>query len=333
VFYQSADFKNAEGNLIAYQHDEFDPSLGENVKKNNVNNLFATNVKLYFGQGVNEFDKETLTIFTNDLPSYHYTRNNDKVLNLRWVHKIDDNTYKPLTGGSSLDISKYEVRWYRYNSQTTVIDEYAGEGWELLPADKADFSIRFNPDLKRTKEKIKVIGVVRDGTVVVYESNIMEFTNEEYVPDAAIFDVSDGLSIGFSDNTAGNYFLYDQNGYLNNKSLGSTYIRSLVPLWKGAQINYDTFPGEKIDYVQWWFPVDHTMIVCAENTTDIETLNGVEYKVFSYYPNSLEGSDWDKNDLVFDYSIKEYWAKNESNNTVRCVFSKNGVEYTAIEEL
>lgn len=333
VFYQSADFKNAEGNLIAYQHDEFDPTLGQNVKKNSVNNLFATNVKLYFGQGVNEFDKETLTVFTNDLPSYHYTRNNDKVLNLRWVHKIDDNTYKPLTGGSSLDISKYEVRWYRYNSQTTVIDEYAGEGWELLPADKADFSIRFNPDLKRTKEKIKVIGVVRDGTVVVYESNIMEFTNEEYVPDAAIFDVSDGLSIGFSDNTAGNYFLYDQNGYLNNKSLGSTYIRSLVPLWKGTQINYDTFPGEKIDYVQWWFPVDHTMIVCAENTTDIETLNGVEYKVFSYYPNSLEGSDWDKNDLVFDYSIKEYWAKNESNNTVRCVFSKNGVEYTAIEEL
>lgn len=333
VFYQSADFKSAEGNLIAYQHDEFDPSLGESVKKNNVNNLFAANVKLYFGQGVNEFDKETLTVFTNDLPSYHYTRNNDKVLNLRWVHKIDDNTYKPLTGGSSLDISKYEVRWYRYNSQTTVVDEYAGEGWELLPTDKTDFSIRFNPDLKRTKEKIKVIGVVRDGTVVFYESNIMEFTNEEYVPDAAIFDVSDGLSIGFSDNTAGNYFLYDQNGYLNNKSLGSTYIRSLVPLWKGTQINYDTFPGEKIDYVQWWFPVDHTMIVCAENTTDIETLNGVEYKVFSYYPNSLEGSDWDKNDLVFDYSIKEYWAKNESNNTIRCIFSKNGVEYTAIEEL
>lgn len=333
VFYQSADFKNAEGNLIPHQHDEFNPSLGESVKKNNVNNLFATNVKLYFGQGANEFDKETLTVFTNDLPSYHYTRNNDKVLNLRWVHKIDDNTYKPLIGGSSLDTTKYEVRWYRYNSQTTVVDEYAGEGWELLPADKTDFSIRFNPDLKRTKEKIKVIGVVRDGTVVFYESNIMEFTNEEYVPDAAIFDVSDGLSIGFSDNTAGNYFLYDQNGYLNNKSLGSTYIRSLVPLWKGVQINYDTFPGEKIDYVQWWFPADHTMIVCAENTTDIEILNGVEYKVFSYYPNSLEGSDWDKNDLVFDYSIKEYWAKNESNNTVRCVFSKNGVEYTAIEEL
>ena len=333
IFYQSADFKTAEGNLITYQHDEFNPSLGENVKKNNVNNLFATNVKLYFGQGANEFDKETLTVFTNDLPSYHYTRNNDKVLNLRWVHKIDDNTYKPLTGGSSLDTTKYEVRWYRYNSQATVVDEYAGEGWELLPADKTDFSIRFNPDLKRTKEKIKVIGVVRDGTVVFYESNIMEFTNEEYVPDAVIFDVSDGLSIGFSDNTAGNYFLYDQNGYLNNKSLGSTYIRSLVPLWKGTQINYDTFPGEKIDYVQWWFPADHTMIVCAENTTDIEILNGVEYKVFSYYPNSLEGNDWDKNDLVFDYSIKEYWAKNESNNTVRCVFSKNGVEYTAIEEL
>ena len=327
IFYQSADFKTAEDQLIPYQYDEFDPKIGASVKKNSANNLFATNVKLYFGQGINEFDKETLTVYTNDLQSYHYSRNNEKELNLRWVHKINDNAYQPLSE-VSFDSTKYEVRWYRYNSHTTVVDEYAGEGWEYLNT-PSNFSIKFDPDLTRIKERIKVVGVVRDGTITVYESNILEFTNEEYVPDAAIFDVADGLSIECLDGSAGNYFLYDQNGYLNNNGLGDNYLRSLAPAWKGKQIDFDTFPGEVVDYIEWWFPITNTMMTCQESSDNIRSLNGVDYKVFKYSPNG----DWQKNDLVFDYTIKSYWAKKEANNTVRCVLSKNGVNYTAIKEM
>jgi hypothetical protein len=228
----------------------------------------------------------------------------------------------------SFDSTKYEVRWYRYNSHTTVVDEYAGEGWEYLNT-PANFSIKFDPDLTRIKEKIKVVGIVRDGTITVYESNILEFTNEEYVPDAAIFDVADGLSIECLDGSAGNYFLYDQNGYLNNNGLGDNYLRSLAPAWKGKQIDFDTFPGEVVDYIEWWFPITNTMMTCQESSDNIRSLNGVDYKVFKYAPNG----DWQKNDLVFDYTIKSYWAKKEANNTVRCVLSKNGVKYTAIKEM
>ncbi|MBQ7820083.1 MAG: hypothetical protein IJ341_10350 [Bacteroidales bacterium] len=191
--------------MVPYQYTEF-PS---NEVKNYNNNLFASNVKMYFGQGVNEFDKETITLYTNDVPSYHYTRDNEKTLNIRWVHKVNDNTYTPLSG-IGLDTSKYEVRWYRYNSATTNIDEYAGESWELIGGLAANtFSIKFTPDIKNIKEKIKVIGIVRDGSVVAHSSNILELINEEYVPDQAIFDVSSGLSIGCLDDTAGNYYLYD----------------------------------------------------------------------------------------------------------------------------
>ena len=324
VFYQGADFKDAQGELVPYQYTEF-PS---NEVKNYNNNLFASNVKMYFGQGVNEFDKETITLYTNDVPSYHYTRDNEKTLNIRWVHKVNDNTYTPLSG-IGLDTSKYEVRWYRYNSATTNIDEYAGESWERIGGLAANtFSIKFMPDIKNIKEKIKVIGIVRDGSVVAHSSNILELINEEYVPDQVIFDISSGLSIGCLDDTAGNYYLYDQNGYLNNNGLGQGYTRVMVPLWNGAQIDYDTFSGKKVDFVEWWFPASGTMTICEEKDVT-QPYNGIEYKVFRYVP----GSNWDKNDITFDYSIKNYWAKKESNNTIRCIVSVNGTEYSALKEL
>lgn len=324
VFYQGADFKDAQGNLVPYQYTEFP----NNTLVNSNDNLFVTNVKMYFGQGVNEFDKETITLYTNDVPSYHYTRNNDKILNIRWVHKVNDNAYIPLSG-AGLDTSKYEVRWYRYNSATTNIDEYAGEGWERIDGLAANtFSIKFTPDIKNIKEKIKVIGIVRDGSVIAHSSNILELINEEYVPDQAIFDVSSGLSIGCLDDTAGNYYLYDQNGYLNNNGLGQGYTRVMAPLWNGAQINYDTFSGKKVDFVEWWFPASGTMTICEEKDVT-QPYNGIEYKVFRYVP----GADWDKNDITFDYSIKNYWAKKESNNTIRCIVSVNGTEYSALKEL
>lgn len=332
VFYQGDDFLNSGKNPIPHEYESFPDKKLEKLDAN----LFASNVKMYFGQGVNEFDKETLTLYTNDTPSYHYSKGdaNGKSLIIRWVHKVDDNTYIPLSGGSGLDLTKYEVRWYRFNSATTVVDDYAGEGWERInDVPNNAFSMTFMPSIALLKEKIKVVGIVRDGTVTTYTSNVLELTNEEYVPDAAIFDISDGLSIGCLDDTAGNYFLYDQNGYLNNRGLGEKYLRSLAPLWKGNQINYDTFPGETVDYVEWWFPTKNSMLVCGEDAAKIEILNGLEYKVFKFVPNQIENKNWDKNDLVFDYSIRDYWAKNDSNNTIRCILSKNGVQYTTLKEL
>jgi hypothetical protein len=43
---------------------------------------------------MNAFSGETLLLYTNDALTYHYT--NDplyKTVALRWIHKLDDNTY------------------------------------------------------------------------------------------------------------------------------------------------------------------------------------------------------------------------------------------------
>lgn len=331
VFYQGADFVDADNNKIPHTYQEFSAN-NENGFEEKLNpcNLFVNNMELFFGQGVEEFDTESLTVYTNDIPSYHYTRNNEKTLNLRWVHKEFDGTYTSLTGGTALDTSKYEVRWYRYNSNSVTVDKYAGEGWEKLETQPTDFFITFRPDLKRVKEKIKVIGIIRDGAVTTYSSNVLELINEEFVPDPTIFDVAHGLSVGCMDNTSGNYFLFDQNGYLINNGLGEGYLRSLAPLWEGKQIDYDTFINSTVDYVEWWFPVNDTMIVSGEGE-DIREFNNIPYKVFTVTTNTA--NNWDKNDLVFDYSIKKYWSKNSANNTIQCVLSVNGVEYAALKEL
>lgn len=326
-FYQNANFKTGEGNLISAYNEN---SIGDEPELLQPN-LFVENLKLYFGYSVSEFDKETLVVYSEDTPSYHYkNENNEKTLMLRWIHKVDDNTFIPLSGGYNLDTTKYEVRWFKYDATCRTFDQYAGPNWTRLEAGTSDFSIKFTPDTKKSKEQIKVVGLIKEDSIVSYSSNIFDLTNEEYVPDNVIFDVAAGLTIGCLDGTSGNYFLYDQNGKLTNTAIGQGYVRTLLPLWNGEPIKSQSFDENTIDYIQWWFPHEDTMLSLLETADNIASYDGVNYKVYEWRPST---SDWDAAAPGVDYSIANYWIRQDANNSVRCVMSWKGTEYTAIKEL
>jgi hypothetical protein len=84
---------------------------------------------------------------TQDVLTYHYSKEtNLKHINLRWVHKVSDDTYE-LLDGQSLDKNKYEVRWFKYSPGCHEIDEYAGENWQRVQADQFDpFLYILSPD-------------------------------------------------------------------------------------------------------------------------------------------------------------------------------------------
>jgi hypothetical protein len=67
------------------------------------------------------FSGETLLLYTNDALTYHYT--NDplyKTVALRWIHKLDDNTYQLLNESDLQD--EFEVHWFRYKKGHEVIN-------------------------------------------------------------------------------------------------------------------------------------------------------------------------------------------------------------------
>ena len=197
-------------------------------------------------------------------------------------------------------------------------------------------------------------------TITNYTSNIVVLRNMEKVVDALTYDASTALSIQCEDGSEGNYFIYDQNGKINDEGAGRGKVRKFKALYKGSAIETNASSLGKIDYIKWYLPFDndnipvfnitnsenntHTMII---KTPDLWEENGGKIKNLSnqeYLDISLnDGVDYigikrfpDDNGKLIDtqsYMIKNYWSQQDSNNTIRCELSINGTIYKAAEHL
>lgn len=232
-----------------------------------------------------------------------------------------------------------------------------------------NLNIQYTLSKDKQTEEFKVIGIIKqdptiilneDGTIkeeienegLVYYSNVLIFTNEEYVTDFSA-EATTALSIVFHDETRGNYFLYDQNGKIINEGLGQGFIRSMEVMYHGAKlVNNDNMI---IEYIIWYLPFeksstkffadDHTMFVANE---DFYSENDGHYKNDLtkqwLYTLSKNGTDYvgtkrtfgkSINDIITtqSFAIKNHWAQSNANNTVRCIVNINGVDYEAATEL
>lgn len=323
-FYQDGNFKNGQGELIKYPEENYP------------NNLFVDGVKIYLGYDMNDFNEETLTIFTPDKTSYRY---NDEILErnvyLRWIHKVEEKVFE-LIDENNFDESKYEVRWFRYSPGVETIDQYAGKNWERIE-EANNFNCIFLPEVKKQREQIKVVGLIRGETENAYTpyfSNILTFENEELVPDQTTLEASTALSIYCEDNSEGNYFIYNQNGKISNENAGKE--RSFKAMYQGSEINLSTIGT--VNYIEWWFPKNEkTMLITNEemwnkdngqcNPNELISYRGVDYIRIRREPENGDIS------LTQDYTIASKWNWEKSNNTVICRVSINGIEYQALEEL
>lgn len=344
-FYQNKDFKDGNGNLIPYgqvlQND-----IGLDVSIGQINNLFVEDVQVFLGYDINDFKGETLMLYTENSLSYHYKTENRKQIELRWIHLKEDGKSFTLLSKNNID-SNYEIRWFRYTPGCEKTDQYAGKDWEKIEPDGSNlFICAFTPDVKKQKEQIKAIGIIKSiaidnkATESVYFSNLLTFENEEYVPDSKTQDAATALSIYCEDNSEGNYFIYNQNGKINNQGIGQGYKRTLKALFNGASITSDI---GTLDWIKWYFPYEakNSMLIFKGFFADSEvedksySYKGTNYWVVKRYPTQEANGD---GKLVFtsdeqSYSIGNQWSYKNSNNTVICRISVDGVEYEAIEEM
>lgn len=344
-FYQNNDFIDGTGTKISTDY-------GDSGTGFVVNNLFVGDVGVYLGYDINEFKGETLLVYTSNQLSYSYRyKNNQKDIELRWIHLNDDGKTFTLINNNNIDKEKYLIHWFRYTPgyKDENLNKYAGKDWEEIEPNISPFECSFLPDTKRQNEQIKVIGIIKDGvsvegkeTETPYFSNILIFENEEYVPDSKTQEATAALSIYCEDGSEGNYFIYNQNGKINNQGIGQGYQRKLKALFKGAEI---TSTLGTLDWIRWYFPYDKTqnrsMLIMdgyfedAESIPKRYTYKGTNYYIIERKPQAESTGDGLIR-FVSDeqsYSIANQWNYKNSNNTIICRVSIDGVEYEAIEEM
>lgn len=356
-FYQNGQFYDGNGNYIPWQDEDINNSIGLEPSKK-PNNLFVNDVEIYLGYEVGAFTEETLMLYTADSLSYYHKDDDlQKDIALRWIHMIDEKNFELLSGKNLNE--KFEVHWFRYNPGYEVINQYAGKDWEEVSPNQEDvFSYSFIPNIEQQIEQIKVIGLINeitgsktttqeDGTEIVediyslvpYYSNLLIFENEADVPDKTTWDAATALSIVCMDNSEGNYYIYNQNGKINNEGIGRGYVRYLKAMYQGAEITSSL--GE-LDWIKWYFPVESTMIIETENfyeendgikTDEITSYKGVDYDMVTRNAIKNDAGKFELPSTQQAYSIDNQWSFQNSNNTVRCQVSINGVIYEAIEEL
>lgn len=325
-FYQDGNFKNGQGELIKYPEENYP------------NNLFVDGVKIYLGYDMNDFSEETLTLFTPDKTSYRYSDNVlERRVYLRWIHKVEEKVFE-LIDENNFDEDKYEIRWFKYSPGVEDIDQYAGKNWERI-AEANNFNYTFLPEVKKQREQIKVVGLIKgeaENAYTPYFSNLLTFENEELVPDQTTLEASTALSIYCEDNSEGNYFIYNQNGKINNEGAGRGQIRKFKALYQGAEIDLSTIGT--VNYIEWWFPKNElTMLITTQemwlnNNGQCNPNDYISYRGVDYIKVRREPKDGDIS-LEQEYSIANQWTRQMSNNTVICCISINGIEYQALEEL
>lgn len=204
------------------------------------------------------------------------------------------------------------------------------------------FDYTLEPDITKQQEQVKVIGLVKSGvdingnpTYTPYYSNLLTFENEQEVASQATIDAVSALQIVCEDGTDGNYFIYDQNGRLNDDSEGRGKTRTMRALYRGAEITAET----GITDIEWHIPKDFSMMAIDEEE-HCSAASKVEYfyenvrKPYTsirYAGNNLHAGT---NNVIKtqQYYITDYWNNEKSNNTVECIATIDGITYTAVKE-
>lgn len=346
-FYQGNNFINGSGERISPYFYSGISEKDEFVS----NNLFVDNVQLFLGYDVNEFKGETLMIHTDDLLSYQYNRgNNEKNMFLRWIHFKDGESPTIVPANGVGGVTDKQVHWYRYVVGTENVDKYGGKNWERIPSDDAYGQLKcvFTPDVTKQTEQIKAIGIITEQTSIadrpkeqIYYSNLLIFENEEKVPDQTTKDAAMGLSIECLDGSEGNYFVYNQNGKINNEGLGQGYERKFKAMFNGAEITSDI---GTLDWIKWYIPAEGrnktSMIIMneqqrKENEGDVAD-ESVEYRNNAYWIITRKTPKEDEKAFTSNeqsYSISSQWTRQKNNNFVICKVSIDGVEYEATKQL
>ena len=262
--------------------------------------------------------------------------NHTKILSLSWIHQVAPGEFEVvnnLDNGYNLKLFRKTVKnpqaknekefdWDdNEQSSTQPNGEMDIDGWAevksgsfLFDSERGAFIYNITQVLSVTSssEKYKVEGTAtnRNGKVITLFSNEITFTNQTppstYVPSE---EARAGLSLGFTDGSFGNYFLYDQNGVIFEDGTNpQTTERGIEILYNLEPLTIESKYYNEISTIEWKYPTSNTMI------TRVDEDNGLL--------------------LLSKYIIGQFWDRTKSKNNIDCEITfKNGDKIALTEVL
>lgn len=326
--------------LEFFQNDEFKDSQKNLVPGNLPPNIFVKDIIISLGYDTNQFENDTLMLYTLDDSSYQAIANsaesqrNNKNLQVRWIHKFEDGRIQVVDDTDKLE---YDLYWYCKRLGQRSDHKYSGVDWSRFASQSQklnddgtidiDYSnttnynrAEFVPDVTLQNEYVKAI-IMYDGLPIY--SNIIEFNNAKIVPNKTTEQIMSALTITCEDDSYGNYFLYNLGGSIVDRA-DSQKIRQFA-------LRFNPEPGDaylkEAEEIEWLIPKNGTMIVLNEENA--------EAKEDGYYHigyTGLLGEDITAESTV-KYKIRNTYSQAFNNNTIVCRVVKDTLTYTATKEL
>lgn len=143
-----------------FQDKNFRASNGVNIPVATLPNLFIKNVYVALGYDLNGFGEDQVLLYSLNSDTYdasYSSFENKKTMNIRWIHKIDDNNFECYAEENEEFSNSLIIHWYKYNLSTGVIDPLAGNFWQEIPEAKNKFKYSIFPNTIESNEQYKVI--------------------------------------------------------------------------------------------------------------------------------------------------------------------------------
>ena len=137
--YQNSNFKKIKS--TADGNDDYELIPSKIIEKNQNGeivyieemepNIFVDNIKISLGYDLNNFDNDTVIVYTLDSAQYSSSDNakaREREIQARWVHKTDDGFISVL----EQDLANYnaQIHWYHYQlDEKAKQDEFGGKYW------------------------------------------------------------------------------------------------------------------------------------------------------------------------------------------------------------
>lgn len=365
-------YKIRKMELEFYEKDgTFKDSLGEDIPwENEPPNIFVKDIYISLGYDSNSFDTDTLMIYSLDSSQYIATEDppedNHKKIEIRWIHKMDDGSFKSITMDDDIN---YDLNWYRKELGSRSDTVYSGVDWKPLSRQNVSMGsfkypiidndwLEYNniaadptntgglprypgfnytwliPDITRAEEQIKAILTYDDQA---FYSNILSFTNRKEVVSKPTVDAIQALTINCEDDSYGNYLIYDLGGQLTD--LGEASIPREFKAYFNSALDEDenTIASQltEAEQIEWIIPTTNTMIVLDPTYISGDEHNYIDengfYHIFRYGEKNNKYNILNQN--TQRYRISSYYTQMYSNNTIKCVVIKDKVTYTAVKEL
>ena len=280
----------------------------------------------------------------DELAGAFWEENTDLQNSFNWEH-FHPNPLKPFEKIKTIiEYPSFDYMNYYYNN---TIDDYLLQIIDELNQDGiTEEDVEFEEALTEAANNYLIECLSQ---CVLYESKILEFTNEHEVPDTSTVELLRGLQLLCDeDNYKGIYRIYNPSGYIMNN--GESTKRRIISAQFDTLITGDK-KLDKAEIIRWYFPVNNTMIElpvegCEYDLTD-------EYTMFAGLdPNSNEswfmierrgvavdeGEERQPGEIVPTvleqiFRIKSYYTQAANNNIIKCEVYKNNRTYYAEYQL